>query len=127
VRSESLLRAALVVAALAFPSALGATGGGTGGLYGRVMIYPAKPVCEVRTPCSRPAAGLTLLFAREGRVVARTTTRKDGRYRLALAAGPYGVRPRHPSRLGAGLRPRVATVLRNAYRRVDFTYDIGIR
>jgi hypothetical protein len=123
-----MLRAALVVAAIACPtSALAVRSAGSGGLYGRVVIYPARPVCEVRTPCSRPAAGLTLLFSRAGVVVAQTTTRKDGRYRLTLAAGRYGVRVRHPSRLGAGLRPRVAMVPHNAYRRVDFTYDIGIR
>ena len=116
---------AAAAAALACVPALGAAES-TGGLYGRVVIYPAKPVCEVGTPCSRPAPGLTLRFSRQGHVVARTTTGKDGRYRIALAAGRYGVRVRHPSRLGAGLRPRSVTVP-DAYKRVNFTYDIGIR
>ena len=126
-RWDALAGAAFAAFAFACVPASSAGGGATGGLYGRVVIYPAKPVCEIGTPCSRPAAGMTLLFSRHRRVVARVTTGKDGRYRVALAAGRYGVRVQHASRLGSGLSPRVVTAPRAGYKRVGFTYDIGIR
>jgi hypothetical protein len=94
------------------------------GLRGTLFVYPSQPVCTRGTPCTRPAPGLTLAFYRSGKPAARVTTNRAGRYRLLLAAGTYTVQlwrrpavPVQPSRV----------VVRSAVRRVDFTYDSGIR
>jgi hypothetical protein len=98
------------------------------GVYGTVVIDPAFPVCQVGTPCSKPAPGLRLAFTQRGRVVARTTTRADGTYRVTLAAGRYSVSTaRKTQTIGRGLEPRTVSVPRARYRRVDFRLDIGIR
>lgn len=117
-----LLGLALVVAA-----ACGTANGTTvsGGLYGNVTKGPITPVCREGVPCDGPAAGLTLVFSRNGAVVARTTTRQDGSYRLALEPGRYSVRT-----VPRGLippEPAVATVAADRSRRIDFFVDTGIR
>ncbi len=90
------------------------------------MRGPITPVCVVDVPCSEPAANVVLVFSRAGRVVARTMTRQDGGYRLALKPGRYSVRTTTRS-LGSGLSPRVVVVPRNRVARVDFDLDTGIR
>jgi hypothetical protein len=96
------------------------------GLYGRVMIYPAYPVCMQGVPCTRPAGDVLLRFSRNGHVVATTRTHADGTFRLALAPGLYSVgtqslkeRPR--------LAPKTASVPRTRFAQVNFTIDVGIR
>ena len=64
--------------------------------------------------------------SRAGRVVARTTTRQDGGYRLTLKPGRYSVRTKIRT-LGSGLSPRIVVVPRNRVSRVDFDIDTGIR
>ncbi len=90
------------------------------------MRGPITPVCMVGVPCSEPAANVVLVFSRGGRVVARTTTRRDGGYRLMLQPGRYSVRTRIRT-LGSGLSPRIVVVPRNRVGRVDFDLDTGIR
>jgi hypothetical protein len=100
---------------------------GTAGLYGTVLIEPAMPVCKLGTSCSRPAKELKLAFVRNGRVVGTTTTDNRGRYRIALPAGRYAVRPSVQHGLRQALEPATARVPRGRFARHDLKLDIGIR
>jgi hypothetical protein len=117
--------AALVVlaATVACGSATGSSSLRTG-LYGTVTKGPLTPVCTVDTPCQGPAADLQLIFSRNGKVVARTKTRDNGTYRIALGPGRYVVRA-GPTSFSA--EPGMASVPRKGFRRVDFFVDTGIR
>ena len=91
------------------------------GLYGTVMRGPITPVCVAEQPCSAPAAGAVLVFAR-GAVIDRVTVASDGSYRLRLPAGTYSVRS------GAKkLEPTLARVYLGRMARLDFSIDTGIR
>jgi hypothetical protein len=96
------------------------------GLQGRVMRGPIMPVCRVNVPCDAPAKGVTLRFARNGRIVARVTTNSKGWYRVVLKPGRYSVRTngRGPE---AVPKPALATATSGRFRRVDFHLDTGIR
>jgi hypothetical protein len=96
------------------------------GLYGKVVIEPAMPVCRPGVPCSRPAKDLKLVFLRNGRVVKTTITDDLGRYRIALQPGRYTVRPRL-QRLRNALEPAGVKVPRGRFAKRNFTLDVGIR
>jgi hypothetical protein len=102
------------------------SGSADAGLYGKVVIYPATPVCRAGTSCSKPAAHVPLVFSRHGRRVAATRTDRRGAYRIRLTPGKYAVRVAS-GRRGARLRPAAATVPPARYARVGFAYDPGIR
>jgi len=89
------------------------------------MRGPTQPVCQVGKPCSAPAVGATLSFARSNHV---TTVRvgKGGRYAVRLAPGLYSVRVVPQQKIG-GLRPVQVRVRRGVDARVDFAIDTGIR
>jgi hypothetical protein len=125
VSARILLTIAAVLVAAAAAQSSGAAR--TSGLYGKVLIDPAMPVCKIGTPCSRPAKDLKLAFLRNGRVVKTTTTDDLGRYRVALPAGRYAVRPRVQPDFLQGFQPTRAKVPRGRFVRRDFTLDIGIR
>lgn len=93
-------------------------------LHGVVMRGPTKPVCEMTTPCSEPAAHVKLVFQRPG-VSYVTTTDAHGRYSLRLKRGTYTVRVSPPQRIGRGIEP--ASVVVRAAMRADFNIDTGIR
>jgi hypothetical protein len=118
----------IVVPALLAALALGcgsATGGtSTSGLQGRVMRGPTMPVCRVNEPCEEPAPGVKLFFSRSGKVLARTTTDKQGRYRIGISPGAYAVRTNAFSKV---TQPRRVKVPRGRYARVVFHIDTGIR
>jgi hypothetical protein len=97
------------------------------GLHGTVTRGPITPVCMVGKPCSAPAAGVVLIFSRNGRDAARVTTGALGRYSVRLAPGTYGVRTGAPTKIGRGLAPSLVSVPSTASRRVDFRIDTGIR
>lgn len=122
-------RILLTIAAISVAAAAAQSSGAarTSGLYGKVLIEPAMPVCKLGTPCSRPAKDLKLAFVRNGRVVKTTTTDDLGRYRVALPAARYTVRPRVQPVVRQGFQPTRATVPRGRFARRDFTLDIGIR
>lgn len=123
-------RTLLTVTAFSFAAACSIQGAGAtraAGLHGRVLIDPAMPVCRVGDPCTRPAKDLELAFVRNDRVVGTTKTDEHGRYRIALPAGRYAVRPMVQHGLRKALEPGRATVPRGRYARRDFTLDIGIR
>lgn len=119
------LGASLVVLAAAVACG-SATGSGLHtGLYGNVTRGPLTPVCTDATPCEGPARDTVLVFSRNGAVVARTRTRDDGSYRVALRPGRYAVRAGPATFSGA--QPSGAAVPRNGFRRLDFFVDTGIR
>jgi len=82
------------------------------------------PVCRINEPCEEPAPGVKLFFSRSGKVVARTTTDKRGRYRIGLSPGPYSVRTTGFSKVP---QPSRVSVPRGRYKRVVFHIDTGIR
>ena len=97
------------------------------GLHGIVTRGPIVPVCAAEQPCSAPAKNITLLFSRDGRVVAQSKTDLAGRYHLRLRPGIYGVALTTTPRVGRGLEPDQARVRLGRYLRLDFSIDTGIR
>ena len=118
------LLALLVVAVLA--GSAGAGAGTRSGLYGLVTRGPTQPVCQVGTPCTGPASGLTLLFVRNGTTVARTETNASGHYAVALVPAVYAVRYL-PRGMGIPPRPSSVRVPSGAPKRQNFFIDTGIR
>lgn len=117
--------AAALVVLLAASSAGAATS--SSGLRGIVMRGPITPVCVAEQPCDAPAKHVTLVFSRNGRAVRRARTNEQGRYRVTLAPGLYAVRLALKQTVGRGLEPSRARVAQNRFRRVDFSFDTGIR
>ena len=121
-------RLVLLVVTLVLVAPLAASAGApTRGLYGTVTRGPIRPVCEVDVPCDEPAAGVTLLFLRDGKVVARTRTRANGSYVLYdPPAGVYAVRTTLRAFQRIPTPSRVRVYPRRFYR-VNFFLDTGIR
>jgi len=126
-----MIRAAIAIAGssvvLAAGSVLGASPGSAqtaspGSLAGVVTAGPTTPVCIAGQPCTRPAAGVVLVFSRGGTAVARVTVRADGSYRVRLAAGLYVVRASSGRLEPVSVRVRAGTT-----KRADFSIDTGIR
>jgi hypothetical protein len=109
--------------ALAVPA--GATTGS--GLRGVVTRGPTSPVCRAGEPCSAPAAKVTLVFSRGGRVAARATTDPTGHYRVVLRAGTYAVRSPAVSGGIGSLKPSSAVVPVGRVAIRNFAIDTGIR
>jgi len=120
------LVATLLVAALVGVASAQAAGYRSG-LRGTVTRGPTSPVCVAEQPCSGPAVHLTLLFWRDGRVVARTTTDLIGKYRIALPPARYRVSRTTAPNVGRGLEPVLVRVTSGHYTTVDFSIDTGIR
>jgi hypothetical protein len=95
-------------------------------LHGVVMQGPTQPVCQAGVPCSKPAAGLQLVFARAGGSTVTVRTDAKGRYSIRLARGTYTVRVTPPRTIGRGIEPHTFTV-RGTTERRDFDVDTGIR
>jgi hypothetical protein len=123
-RFRRLLALALLAGLGAVPAAAG-SGEGPSGLRGIVTRGPLMPVCRVDVPCYGPAE-VTLVFVRRGREVARTRSRADGRYRIALLPGTYLVRTTKKG-VGSAIKPPRAVVPSGRYASVDFLLDTGIR
>jgi hypothetical protein len=96
-------------------------------LHGIVMRGPIAPVCRMGMPCEEPAVGAVLVFSLDGRVAARARVGAGGRYSVRLAPGTYTVRQAPLPRIGFGIRPDRARMVRGASTRVDFFIDTGIR
>jgi hypothetical protein len=95
-------------------------------LHGLVRQGPTQPVCQVGVPCSKPAAGVQLVFTRATGAMLKVRTDAKGRYSLRLRAGTYAVEVMPPRKIGSGLQPRRITV-RGTTQRIDFDLDTGIR
>jgi hypothetical protein len=98
-----------------------------GTLTGLVKRGPIAPVCVAEQPCDEPAKNVTLLFSRNGTVVARVVTDGQGRYRRSLPAGVYVVRRPAAATLDRKLEPNRVRVYAGRVRNVDFSIDTGIR
>jgi hypothetical protein len=98
------------------------------GLRGTVYIGPITPVCTLYEPCEAPAPGVTLTFTRGVLVIRRTTTAKDGSYRVLLPAAIYTVSSdvRGIERNNAPF-PRRIKVRAGHIDKLDFRIDTGIR
>jgi len=116
----------LCVSAAAVSGGAAAAQSGSG-LYGRVVIYPALPVCQVGSPCTRPAGNVLLRFWRSGRQVGSVRTHANGTFRVPLRPGSYAVTTPAAKLKRPGLEPRRATVPQGRYARLNFTLDVGIR
>ncbi len=99
----------------------------TGTLAGVVTRGPIVPVCVAEQPCDEPAKNVTLLFSRNGSVVARVVTDGQGRYRRRLPAGIYDVRRPAAATFDRKLEPNRVRVYAGRVRNVDFSIDTGIR
>ena len=96
------------------------------GLRGLVTLSPTRPVCIEELPCSKPAAGVAIVFRGGGGAVTRVTTRADGTYRVMLRPGRYAVSaPRY--RVGSGIAPQTVRVSRGRVAHLDFEIDTGIQ
>jgi hypothetical protein len=102
------------------------------GVTGRVHLGPQCPVETDAHPCTdQPAAGSRVIVAKQlpgdghtgGKVVARTTTDTDGRYRMAVSPGKYVV----TADAGMSCEFRDVRVSTGAYSKVDIPCDTGIR
>jgi len=96
------------------------------GLYGTVTRAPTMPVCMVGKPCSEPAAGVTLTFARPGAPATSVVTGPTGKYRVLLSPGVYAVRAAGLSRIER-LSPVAVVVRTGVVARRSFVIDTGIR
>ncbi len=118
---------ALVVASLAFvvgsPAGVATT---QSGIRGTVIKSPTKPVCEEGIPCSAPAAGVMLVFVRDGLEVGRATTLRNGSFRAVLPSGTYVVRTLRKFPFG-GARPVKVYVRSGRFTVVSLAIDTGIR
>ena len=92
------------------------------GVEGIVLRGPIAPVCIAGSPCSAPAANVTVQALRNGDVVAQTTTDREGRFTLSLTAGDYTVQA-----LGRGTEPRPVHVVAPKLAEIAFFIDTGIR
>jgi hypothetical protein len=90
-------------------------------LVGTVTVGPTTPICQVGTPCDRPAGQAKLTFTRLGHAYTVTTS-ATGTYRIKLPPGYYVVR----SDTGITLRPRNIHV-RWPTTKLDYAIDTGIR
>jgi len=118
---------ALVVASIAL--AVGSLGGSAAtqsGIRGTVIKGPTTPVCREGIPCSAPAAGVVLVFARNGVEVARSKTLPNGSFRVVLAPGTYVVRTLRKFPIG-GMHLRAVRVLKGRFTVANFEIDTGIR
>ncbi len=110
----------LTVTALVLAASAGAT---VGGLRGVVTRGPISPVCVVGEPCSAPAKGVLVTFAR-GSVTRSVTTDSRGRYRVSLSAGTWTIRI---ARARFGYQPRSVRVPTGAFAVRNIQIDTGIR
>ena len=95
------------------------------GLFGTAVISPAQPVCRVGEPCTKPAAGMTLVFTSVRGVAKSVVTSAKGTYRIRLVPGTYTVRV-GGNRI-ARINPLKVAVRRGLLLRRDFAIDVGIR
>jgi hypothetical protein len=95
------------------------------GLYGTAVISPGQPVCRAGESCTKPAAGMTLVFTSTRGVAKSVVTSATGTYRIRLAPGTYTVRV-GANRI-ARINPFKVVVRRGLLLRRDFAIDVGIR
>lgn len=95
------------------------------GLFGSAVISPSQPVCREGEPCTKPAAGMTLVFTNQRGVAKSVVTSAKGTYRIQLAPGAYSVHVAK-NRIGR-VSPPAVVVRRGLLLRRNFEIDVGIR
>jgi hypothetical protein len=97
------------------------------GLHGVVQKGPTTPVCYTGAQCTAPAE-VTLIFrnTRTARAF-KAHSNRQGRYRIALAAGYYRVTITERIGITGNIRPHAVHVRRGHDDRLDFSIDTGIR
>jgi Carboxypeptidase regulatory-like domain len=96
------------------------------GLFGTAVISPAQPVCRVGDPCTKPAAGMTLVFTSTRGGAKTVVTSAKGTYRIRLSPGTYTVRVGGANRIGR-ITPAKVVVRSGLLLHRDFAIDVGIR
>jgi hypothetical protein len=98
------------------------------GVEGTVTIGPQCPVERADQPCpDKPfAAKLLIVRASDGKVVARTNSGADGRFRVAVAPGSYRIED-GDSQVMPFLKPVDVVVQPGAFATVSVSFDSGIR
>jgi hypothetical protein len=86
------------------------------------------PVVQLGSECpDAPYAAVLVVEDERGREVARTESRADGSFRVALSPGTYQIVPQ-PGESGLPwAQPVPFTVVAGEWARVDIAYDSGIR
>ncbi len=133
--SERLRRvsiiATLLVAAFALIAARCDSNGKppSSGIEGLVTIGPVCPVERIDTPCpDKPYQATIVVKDGQGGEVARVQSGKDGRFRVALAAGAYTLAPRSSSQGSYPFAPeQQVEVQAGAFTTVSVQFDSGIR
>jgi len=108
----------------------GQTGGGQTGIAGVATAGPTCPVETIGDPaCApRPVADATIVVVDgSGVEVARTTTRADGAFFIAVPAGDYTVRGEPAEGLMGTPEPTAVSVSEGSASQVQLGYDTGIR
>ena len=95
------------------------------GLFGTAVISPGQPVCRAGESCTKPAAGMTLVFTSAHGATKSVVTTATGAYRVRLVPGTYTVRVAN-NRI-ARIEPLKVVVRRGLMLRRDLAIDIGIR
>jgi len=117
------------------PAGTGQTGGGQtgGGQTGIAGVATAGPTCPVETigdpACApRPVADATIVVVDgSGAEVARTSTRADGAFFIAVPAGDYTVRGEPVQGLMGTPEPTAVSVSEGSASQIQLGYDTGIR
>ena len=112
------------------PAGTGQTGGGQMGIAGVATAGPTCPVETIGDPaCApRPVADATIVVVDgSGAEVARTTTRADGAFFIAVQAGDYTVRGEPVQGLMGMPEPTAVFVSEGSASQVQLGYDTGIR
>ncbi|MFN8222649.1 MAG: hypothetical protein U0R50_05295 [Gaiellales bacterium] len=105
-----------VICLLAAASSASAAGDGTGVDAFVVRLQPNGIVC-IKAPCWLPLSGISVTFVRDGQVVARGRSGRDGHLRIRLAPGSYVVRAPEIAPLESR-KPRVVRVVSGRMTRV---------
>jgi hypothetical protein len=120
-----VLSAAL--AALALAVLASSAQGSAANVHGTLTRGPIAPVCVAEKPCSAPAAGVWLVFARAGDDVKRVRTDMAGHFALRLRPGVYTVRALRKVKLGSSLSPKRFRVPTIGVAILRLELDTGIR
>jgi len=99
------------------------------GIQGMVQVGPTCPVERINSPCPpHPLAATVVVRDGAGAEVARFTSGADGRFKVDLRPGTYGLTGLS---IGSSPMPRPiptsVTVTQGAYTVVNIEYDSGIR
>lgn len=100
---------------------------GASGVHGSVLVDPARPVCAVGVPCTRPDAHEVVAFWRGTRRMGTTVTDADGTFRVALPPGLYRVTLPRRHGPGGAATPRTIRIPRGGFASVTIRVDVGIR